>query len=175
MDRIEYRADHRLSDSLALQIFMLKSHLLRRSLILAGCMLGAVVFTTLANGAPLSDSLTDLSQNAGRYLALVAVGLAVIYVIAMILAVLAWRRRPRPREIRALITPDGITLKKDGFSYGARWADANLVAENNAAYLMRFNQLYMRLPKRGFAPAQNAFFREIVLVAVRPAANRLPA
>ncbi len=58
---------------------MLKSHLLRRSLILAGAMLGAVVFTTLMNGAPLSDSLVDLSQNAGRYLALVVVGLVVIY------------------------------------------------------------------------------------------------
>lgn len=98
-----------------------------------------------------------------------------IYAIAMILAVLAWRRRPRPREIRALITPDGITLKKDGFSYGARWADANLVAENKAAYLMRFNQLYMRLPKRGFTPEQDAFFREIALVALPRGANRLRA
>lgn len=173
MNQIEFRADHRLSDSLALQFFMLKSHLLRRSLILAGGMLGAVVFTTLANGAPLSDSLADLKQNAGRYLALVVVGLAVIYGIAMILAVLAWRRRRKPREIHATITPDGITLKKDGFSYGARWADANLVTENRAAFLMRFNQLYMRLPKRGFTSEQDAFFREIALVGLRPGANRL--
>ncbi len=175
MNQIEFRTDHRLSDSLALQFFMLKSHLLRRSLILAGAMLGAVVFTTLMNGAPLSDSLADLSQNAGRYLALVVVGLAVIYGIAMILAVLAWRRRPRPREIRAVITPDGITLKKDGFSYGARWADASLVRESGSAYLMRFNQLYMRLPKRGFSPQQDAFFREIALVALPRGANRLRA
>lgn len=175
MNQIAYRADHRLSDSLALQFFMLKSHLLRRSLILAACMLVAVVFTTLANGAPLSDSLVDLGQNAGRYLILVAVGLAVIYAIAMLLAVLAWRRRPKPREIRALITPDGITLQKDGFSYGARWADANLVSESHTAYRMRFNQLYMRLPKRGFTSEQDAFFREIVSVAVPRNANRLRA
>ncbi len=76
----------------------------------------------------------------------------------MILAVLAWRRRPRPREIRAVITPDGITLKKDGFSYGARWADASLVRESRSAYLMRFNQLYMRLPKRGFSTATRTRF-----------------
>src|ERR1700761_6778239 len=139
MNQIEYRADHRLSDSLALQFFMLKSHLLRRSLILAACMLVAVVFTTVTNGDPLRDSLVDVSQNAGRYLALVVFGLTVIYLIAMILAVLAWKRRPRPREIRAVITPDGVTLQKDGFSYGARWADANLVTENCAAYLMKFN------------------------------------
>ncbi|HEY2010150.1 MAG TPA: YcxB family protein [Rhizomicrobium sp.] len=175
MNQIDYRADHCLSDSLALQFFMLRIHLLRRGLILAACMLVAVVFTTLANGAPLSDSLADLSQNAGRYLALVVVGLVVIYGMAMILAVLAWRRRPRPREIRAVITPDGITLQKDGFSYGARWADANLVTESRAAYLMRFNQLYMRLPKRGFTSEQDSFFREIVLVAVRRGANRLRA
>ena len=173
MNRIEFRTDHRLSDSLALQFFMLKSHLLRRSLILAGAMLGAVAVTTLMNGAPLSDSLVDLSQNAGRYLALVVVGLAAIYGIAMILAVLAWRRRPRPREIRAVITPEGITLKKDGFNYGARWADASLVRESGSAYLMRFNQLYMRLPKRGFTPEQDAFFREIALVALPRGANRL--
>ena len=175
MNQIAYRADHRLSDSLALQFFMLRSHLLRRSLMLAACMLVAVVFTTLANGAPLSDSLADLGQNAGRYLALVVVGLVVIYAIAMLLAVLAWRRRPRPREIRAVITPDGITLQKDGFSYGARWADANLLSESRAAYRMRFNQLYMRLPKRGFTPKGDAFFREIALVAVRRGANRLRA
>jgi hypothetical protein len=173
VNQIDYRTSHRLSDSLALQFFMLKNHLLRRSLILAVALLGAVAVTTLMNGAPLSDSLVDLSQNAGRYLALVVVGLAVIYGIAMILAVLAWRRRPRPREIRAVITPDGITLKKDGFSYGARWADANLVAESRSAYLMKFNQLYMRLPKRGFAPDQDALFREIALIAVPRGASRL--
>jgi hypothetical protein len=64
-------------------------------------------------------------------------------------------------------------LQKDGFSYGARWADASLVSENSAAYLMKFNQLYMRLPKRGFAVGQENLFREIVAAAVPRAANRL--
>ena len=32
MTKIEFRADHRLSDTLALQFFMLQNHLLRRSL-----------------------------------------------------------------------------------------------------------------------------------------------
>ena len=27
-------------------------------------------------------------------------------------------------------TADDITMQKDGFSYGARWADANLLTEN---------------------------------------------
>ena len=175
MNQIEFRADHRLQDTLALQFFMLRNHLLRRSLFLAVCLLGAVAVSTLMNGAPLSDSIADLEENAGRYIVLVLVGLAVIYGLALLLAVLAWRRLRKPRQIRAIITPDGITLQKDGFTYGARWADANLVAENRAAYLMKFNRLYMRLPKRGFAPDQDMLFREIALTAVPGAANRLRA
>jgi hypothetical protein len=171
--RIEFCAEHRLSDTLALQLFMLRDHLLRRALLLAVCLLGGVAIATLMNGAPLSDSLADLEQNAGRYLMLVLVGLAVIYLIALLLAVLAWRRRPRPRQIRATIAPDAITLQKDGFSYGARWADASLVAETSTAYLMKFNRLYMRLPRRGFPPGQEGLFREIVFAAVPRAANRL--
>ena len=174
MNRIEFRADHRLGDTMALQLFMLRNHLLRRSLILAACLLGAVIVTTLMNDAPLSDSLADLEQNAGRYLMLVLVGLAVIYAIALLLAVLAWRRLRKPRQIEAFITQDGITLQKEGFSYGTRWADATLLTENRAAYLMKFNRLYMRLPKRGFTPDQDALFREIALVAVPKPANHLP-
>ena len=173
MNRIEFHSDHRLSDMMALQLFMLKNHLLRRSLILAACLMIAVVVTTMMNGAPLSDSVVDMEQNAGRYMMLVLVGLVVIYALALLLALLAWRRLPRPREIRAVITPEGITLQKDGFSYGAKWADANLLIQTRAAYLIKFNRLYMRLPKRGFAPDQDAFFREIALVAIPRNANRL--
>jgi hypothetical protein len=175
MTQIDFRVDHRLSDMLALQLFMLRNHLLRRSLLLAICLLGAVAVTTLMNGAPLADSVLDLEENAGRYLMLVVVGLLLIYLMAMLLAVLAWRRLRKPRQIRATITPDGITMQKDGFTYGARWADANLLGENRAAYLMKFNRLYMRLPKRGFAPDQDALFREMALVAVSARANRLRA
>ena len=173
MNTIDFQADHRLSDTLALQLFMLKSHLLRRSLVLALGLLAAVAVTTLMNGAPLSDSLADLEQNAVRYLIVVLVGLVVIYAVALLLAVLAWRRLKKPRQIRAVITPEGISMQKDGFSYGARWADANLLAENRAAYLMRFNRLYMRLPKRGFAPDQDMLFRQMARLAVPKAANRL--
>jgi len=175
MNKIEFRADHRLSDTMALQFFILRNHLLRRSLFLAAFLLLAVVLTTLMNGAPLADSLADLEQNAGRYLVLVVVGLAVIYGLALLLALLAWRRLPRPRQIHAVITQDGITMQKEGFSYGARWADANLLTEDRAAYLMKFNRLYMRLPKRGLSPDQDALLREIALVAVPRAANRLRA
>lgn len=173
MNQIEFCTDHRLSDTLALQLFMLRSHLLRRALFLAVCLLGAVAVNTMMNGAPMADSLTDLEENAGRYLAIVAVGLVVIYLLALVLAALAWRRRPKPRQIRALITSDTITLQKDGFSYGARWPDADLVTESSTAFLMKFNQLYMRLPKRGFAPGQENLFREIVRAVVPRSANRL--
>jgi len=160
---------------MALQLFVLRHHLLRRGLVLAVFMLGGVTVTTLMNGAPLSDALTDLRRNAGLYLAIVLVGLVVIQAVALLLAFLAWQRLSKPRQIRATITADGITLQKDGFSYGARWADANLLTQDRNAYLMKFNQLYMRLPKRGFAPGEEAQFRELASAAVPIAANRLRA
>jgi hypothetical protein len=173
MNQIEFCADHRLSDTMALQLFVLRNHLLRRGLVLAILMLGGLTITTVMNGAPLADSLADLKHNAGLYLALVLVGLVVIHIVALLLAFMAWQRLSRPRQIRATITADTMTMQKDGFSYGACWADAGFLVENSAAYLMKFNQLYMRLPKRGFAPGEEATFRELVSVAVPKAANRL--
>ena len=173
MNQIAFRTEHRLSDTLALQLFVLRNHLLRRGLVLAVLMLGGLTITTVMNGAPLADSLADLKHNAALYLTLVLVGLAVIHIVALILAVLAWRRLFKPRQIRATITAEGITMHKDGFSHGARWADADFLIQNGAAYLMKFNQLYMRLPKRGFAPDEEALFRQMVRAAIPVAANRL--
>jgi hypothetical protein len=173
MNQIEFCADHRLSDTMALQLFMLRNHLLRRGLILVVLMLGGLTITTVMNGAPLADSLADLKHNAGLYLALVLVGLAIIHIVALLLAFLAWRRLSKPRQIRATITAEGITMRKDGFSYDARWADADFLAENGAAYLMKFKQLYMRLPRRGFAPGDEGLFRQITALAVPRPSNRL--
>lgn len=173
MNQIEFRTEHRLSDTMALQLFVLRNHLLRRGAVLAVLMLGGLTVTTVMNGAPLADSLADLKHNAGLYLALVLVGLMVIHLVALLLALLAWRRLSKPRQIRAVLTADGLTMRKDGFSYDARWADANFVTENRDAYLMKFNQLYMRLPKRGFAPGEEARFRRILAAALAKTANRL--
>ena len=171
--KIEFHADHRLSDTMALQLFMLRDHLLRRGLILAVLMLGGLTVTTVMNGAPLRDSLADLRHNAGLYLTLVLVGLVIIHMVALLLAFLAWQRLSKPRQIRAIITAEGITMRKDGFSYDARWADAGFLTENRAAYLMKFKQLYMRLPKRGFAPGEEGAFRQILAVGLPRSANRL--
>ena len=173
MNQIEFRTEHRLSDTMALQLFVLRNHLLRRGAALAVLMLGGLTVTTVMNGAPLADSLADLKHNAGLYLALVLVGLVVIHLVALLLALLAWRRLSKPRQIRAILATDGLTMRKDGFSYDARWADANFVTENRDAYLMKFNQLYMRLPKRGFAPGEEARFRRILAAALAKTANRL--
>ena len=175
MTPINFRADHRLSDTLGLQFFMLRHHLLRRGLLLAVFMLGGLTVATLMNGAPLSDSLADLAQNAGRYVAILLVGLVIIQLVTLVMAILAWRRLNRPRQIRAAITGDGITMQKDSFSYGARWSDADFLAENASAYLMKFGRLYMRLPKRGFAPGEEAQFRALASAAIPAAANRLRA
>src|ERR1700761_3067412 len=122
---IEYRTEHRLTDMLALQLFMLRQHLMRRGLLLGVLMLGGLTVTTLMNGQPLKDSLADLGRNVGLYVALFLAGLVVIHLAALLLAFLAWRRLSRPRVIRAEITAQGINLQKDGFSYNARWRDAN--------------------------------------------------
>jgi len=172
MTQIEFCTDHRLSDTMALQLFVLRNHLLRRGLFLIVLMLGGLTITTVMNGAPLADSLTDLKHNAGLYLTFVLVGLVIIHMVALLLAFLAWQRLSKPRQIRAILTAEGITMRKDGFSYDARWADANFLTENRDAYLMKFNQLYMRLPKRGFAPGEEAVFRQLVS-AVSGNANRL--
>lgn len=42
MEPIDYRTEHRLGDSLALQAFVLRHHLLRRGLVLAVAMLGGL-------------------------------------------------------------------------------------------------------------------------------------
>ena len=167
MDSIDFRTEHRLSDTMALQAFVLRHHLMRRALLLAVLMLGGLVVITMLNGAPLQDSLADLARNAGFYMVLFVVGLAVIHAVAFLLAFLAWNRRPRPREIRATITADGLTMKKDGYSYAAHWRDADLVTETRAAFLLKFNQLYMRLPKRGFTTETAAAFRALAAAAPR--------
>jgi hypothetical protein len=107
--------------------------------------------------------------------AILLVGLVIIQLVTLVMAILAWRRLNRPRQIRAAITGDGITMQKDGFSYGARWSDADFLAENASAYLMKFGRLYMRLPKRGFAPGEEAQFRALASAAIPAAANRLRA
>jgi hypothetical protein len=146
---------------------------LRRGLVVIIAMSLGLVIATVSNGAPLSDALADLGSNVGRYLAIALAGLAVIHVVILALAVLAWRRLARPRQIRASLTADGITMQKDGFSYGARWSDADFVTENRAAFLMKFGRLYMRLPKRGFAPGEEAQFRTLAEAALPKSANRL--
>jgi len=173
MDKIDFRSDHRLSDTLALQLFVLRNQILRRGLVLIIAMSLGLVIATLSNGAPLSDALADLGNNIGRYLAIAGAGLAVIHIVILVMAVLAWRRLVKPRQIRATLTADGITMQKDGFSYGARWADADFLTEDGAAILMKFNRLYMRLPKRGFAAGEQMLFRTLVSAAVPKSANRL--
>ena len=171
--RIEYRTAHRLSDAMALQSFMLFHHLLRRALFFAICLVIGIVVATSLNGAPMADVVTDMTGNLGVYLAIFLVGLLAINLLGLLLAFLSWQRRPRPREIRAVITPETITILKDGINYGARWDAANLVTETGTAFLMKFSTLYMRLPKRGFADGDAARFRALATAGAPARANRL--
>ena len=132
-----------------------------------------MVVATSLNGAPMADVVADMTGNLGVYLVIFLVGLVAINLLGLLLAFLSWRRRPKPREIRAVITTEAITIHKDGINYGARWDAADLVTETRAAFLMKFRTLYMRLPKRGFADGDAGRFRALAAAGAPPKANRL--
>jgi len=82
MEPIDYHSAHRLGDTLALQLFILRHHLMRRALILAAAMLVSVGLITVTSGAPIQDSLEDLSQiSAGIWR--IFFGLVAIHVSAL--------------------------------------------------------------------------------------------
>ena len=105
------------------------------------------------NGAPLSDSLADLEAKMRAVSDTGGGGIG----RHLWSSRCSWRCWPggacasRARYAPSS-RPTASPCRRTAFSYGARWADASLVTENGAAYLMRFNRLYMRLPKRGLAP-----------------------
>src|SRR5437868_14883224 len=106
MTQIDFRSDHRLSDTLALQLFVLRNQIVRRGLVVIIAMSLGLVIATLSNGAPLSDALADLGSNLGRYVAIALAGLVVIHIVILAMAVLAWRRLAKPRQIRASLTAE---------------------------------------------------------------------
>ena len=141
MNQIEFLTEHRLSDTMALQLFVLQNHLLRRGMVLAVLMLGGLTITTVMNGAPLADSLADLKHNAGLYLILVLVGLVIIYLVALLLAFLAWQRLSKPRQIWATLTAEGLKKTAEAEFAGdllyATWAQS--LDNEEAAALLRLN------------------------------------
>jgi hypothetical protein len=69
----------------------------------------------------------------------------------------------KPPEIKAEIGDAGIKIVgSQGFSYEANWPNLTWIREGSSAYVMRFNKLFVRLPKRGFVGQQETAFRSLV-------------
>jgi len=149
--KIEYRTSSRLSDSLKLQ-FRCSFHLLRYL-----WAIGAVALVVL-----LSLRAMSLWDDPWAVLLPVICGLVVGTVVGPIILIVR-RLFRKPAEIRAEIGDAGIKIiGQQGFSYEANWPNLTWIKEGASAYVMRFNKLFVRLPKRGFVDQQEEMFRNLV-------------
>jgi hypothetical protein len=151
--KIEYRTPGRLSDSLRLQL-RCSFHLLRY-LWIASAVILAMVF-----------SLNAISLWADPWAVMVVMASGLLGgTLAGPIMLIARRLFRRPAEIRAEIRNEGIKIiGHQGFSYEANWPNLTWIREGSSAYVMRFNKLFVRLPKRGFAGQQEQAFRALVAV-----------
>lgn len=139
----------------------------------------AVLFLVALTLWPLLDShsLTDsITLSWGPLLFdVVIVPIFFGLVAAFVLAVLGirWLRGRLPRALRAKVTDAGVTICGEHFDYNAHWPSATYAAETRAAYLLRFKNLFVRLPKRGFTPSQRASLEILVKRHVPAKGNRL--
>lgn len=158
--KIEYRTSGRFSDSLKVQ-FRCSFHMLRY-LWIASALIVALVFFL---------NVKSLWADPWAVVGVLASGL-VGGTLAGPVILIARRLFRRPADIRAEIRDTGIKIiGHQGFSYEANWPNLTWIIEGSAAYVMRFNKLFVRLPKRGFVGQQEQEFR--TLVAVQAPASSL--
>lgn len=149
--KIEYRTPGALSDSLKLQ-FRCSFYLLRYVWIVSAIILAVVL------------SLNAISLWADPWAILIPVACALIGgTLAGPIVLIVRRPFRRPGEIRAYIGDEGIKIiGHQGFSYEANWPNLTWIKESPSAYVMKFNKLFVRLPKRGFVGQQERAFRNLV-------------
>jgi hypothetical protein len=149
--KIEYRTPSRLSDSLKLQL-RCSFYALRYLWILAA--IAVVVVFSLSALSLWNDPWDMLMPIAAGVIGGTLAGPFVLIV----------RRAFRPPgEIKADIRDDGIKIVgNQGFSYEANWPNLTWIKEGPSAYVMKFNKLFVRLPKRGFVGEQETEFRNLV-------------
>jgi hypothetical protein len=149
--QIEYRTPNRLLDSLKLQ-FRCSFYLLRYVWIFS-----AIILIVL-----LSLNAMSLWSDPWAILVPLAAGLVGGTLASPIILIVRRVFRKFP-EIRADIGEESIKIiGHHGFSYEANWPNLTWVKEGSSAYVMRFNKLFVRLPKRGFVDQQETAFRSIV-------------
>jgi len=149
--KIEYRVSNRLLDSLKLQLRC--SFLALRYLWL----ISAIILIVL-----LFLNALSFWPNPWAILLPVVAGLAGGTLIGPITLIVRRLFRKLP-EIKADIDEESIKILGDnGFSYEASWRNLTWIKEGSSAYLMRFNKLFVRLPKRGFVDQQESAFRNLL-------------
>jgi hypothetical protein len=149
--KIEYRTTGRLSDSLRLQ-FRCSFHLLRYLWLISAISL--VVLLSLNIMSLWADPWSILMPLAAGLIGGTLAGPAILIV--------RWPFR-KPEEIGADIGDEGIrVIGQQGFSYEANWPNLTWIKEGPLAYVMRFNKLFVRLPKRGFVGQQETAFRNLI-------------
>jgi hypothetical protein len=160
--KIEYRTQGRLSDSIKLQ-FRCSFHLLRYL-----WMISAIILVVL-----LCLNAMSLWSDPWAILMPIAAGL-VAGTLAGPIALIVRRLFRKPVEIRANIGDEGIKIiGHQGFSYEANWPNLTWIREGSSAYVMRFNKLLVRLPKRGFVEQQETAFRNLIRAQAPASALKL--
>ena len=149
--KIEYRTPNRLLDSLKLQ-FRCSVYALRYLWIISPIFL---IILLSANGM-------SFRPNSWAILLPLVGGLAGGTLIGPTILIVRRLFRKLP-EIKADIGEESIKILGDnGFSYEANWPNLTWIKEGASAYVMRFNKLFVRLPKRGFVDQEETAFRSIV-------------
>lgn len=149
--KIEYRTQSRLFDSLKVH-FRSSFHVLRYC-----WMLYPIIVVVL-----LSLHALSLWDDPGLILVPMIAGLAggTLAGPAVLIARRLFRKSP---EIKADIGDQGIKVfGQHGFNYEMSWPNLTWIREGSSAYVLRFNKLFLRLPKRGFVGQQESAFREVV-------------
>jgi hypothetical protein len=118
-------------------------------------------------------SLDTVLESPWDFFLPVVFGLVVGLGIGPVILLVRWALGKMPKEIHATLNGEGVKIFGEAVNYEAKWPSVIWVREGRSAYLIRFKALWFRLPKRGFAPEQEASFRSLVLAVVPAPSNRL--
>lgn len=162
---IEYRAPCYLSDHLKLQFWCTLSQFKYLWIVFA-----VLILVVLGSSGGSFDAV--LMEPWSLALPLVF-GLLGAFGLGPLIVLVRWMFGKMTKEIRATINAEGVKVIGEGFNLEGPWQHASWVKEGRSAYLLKFKQLLIRLPKRGFEYEQEDIFRRLIRENVLPSANRL--
>jgi hypothetical protein len=162
-----------LADYLKLQLWCRRFYLTRSFLIFFVAVLGGITVVGLTSGMSLTGIGRNVLSDWKLYLALVLGGYFVSAIVPFLALTLSWVRNKLPRDMRISIGPDGMKHSARDHDLGFRWTGLQFIMEYEAAYIAKFGQHVVRIPKRDFTAPQLERFADIIRDTVPKAANRL--